>query len=280
MLNNFFVLISVWFLAACASLGPFSKDGEEVKLRLSAEPGKSAETRYYSTSRILTYTDKQLVKDRTETVDFTVLNQFQKVDEKTGTLHFTSTTTRKDGMVPLHDLAFPEKDEVIDYVIKNTGEIIKAGRFPAQSIFFVPSVPIPDDPVKVGDTWTLEHVWRSSRDGVPLKLEIAAILKDLVTCEKNKKCADIEISGHVNLVIPPDRARASFASRVWGRMLFSLERGDVLWTQTRSREEMVSAQDRITVNSCMVSELKAGANFKTQLECEPKEEAVTKVPAL
>ncbi len=278
-MNLRFIVLTAFLVTGCSTIGK-SSSGNSVSLRFNAEAGKSSETRYFSTSRILTYTDKQLIKDRTETVDFTVINQFKKVDEKTDTIHFSSTTTRKDGTVQLHDLAFPEKDEVIDYVIRSTGEVVKAGRFPMQSIFFVPSVPIPDDRVEIGDTWTMEHVWSSARDGVPLKLEVVAILKDIVKCEKNKRCADIEISGHVNLLLAPDNPGARFDSRVWGRMLFSLERGDVLWAQTRSKEEMVHSGDRVSVNSCMVSEMKAGSNFKTKLECEPKEEAVNQVPTL
>lgn len=275
----FLLLFISAVLLGCSTAGKSRPGGESITLLFNPKPGTQTETRYFNTSRVLTYSDAQLVKDRTESVDFTVASQVKKADEKENTLHISTTTVRKDGVVPLHDLAFPEKGEVLDYIVKTNGQVLKAGKFPPTSIFYVPSVPIPAGPVQVGDTWTLEHVWNSARDGIPLRLEIAAILKDIVTCEKTKKCADLEVSGHVNVMLQPN-SPAKFESKIWGRMLFSLDRGDVIWSQTRSREEMAYGAERVSVNSCMISEMKDGANPRTKLECEPKEEAVLKVPSL
>lgn len=277
-----FILSLIFSLAftACAS-GPRSADnGQEIEIRLKGVSGALSETRYANRSHILTYADGQLVRDRNEAVDFVVANEIMQGDPRSDMITFYSTTVAKDGPVALHDLAFPEKNETIDYVVKETGEILKAGPFPQSSIFFVPAVPIPKDRVKVGDTWSLEHVWRSSRDGVPLRLEILAILKDIVKCEGTKQCADLEISGHVNLVLPPDAADARFSSKVWGRMLFSLDRGDVLWSQTRSLEDMSHSKGRILVSSCMTSELKSGGGYRAPKGCDPVEQAVTKIPSL
>jgi len=261
----------------CASRGGSrsSAGNGAVTIRFNPKAGVQTETRYFNTSRILTYSDSQLIKDRTETVDFTVATKVSHSDAET--VHLSATTVSKDGVVPLHDLAFPEKGEVLDYIVKTTGQVVKAGKLPPQSIFFVPSVPIPEKPVEVGDTWTLEHVWNSARDGIPLRLEIAAVLKNIVTCEKTKKCVDLEVSGHVTVMLQVN-SKAKFDSKIWGRMLFSLDRGDVIWSQTRSREEMSHGTERVTVNSCMISEMKDGPQLRTQLECEPKETPVTSVP--
>ncbi len=257
-----------------------SKATEGVDIRFKGQPGKTYEARYYSSSRILTYSESQLIKDRTEAVDFTVKSEIKSFDPAAETIGFTTTTIKKDGVVPLHDLAFPEKGEVIEYLIKSTGEVLKAGDFPSQSIFFVPAMPIPKQKVQVGDTWPMEFVWASAREGIPLKLEVIGILKEVKSCNNGHTCADVEISGHVNLLINPDAANAKFVSRIWGRMLFDLDRGDVTWSQTRSREEMTTKTDRVLVSSCMVSETKSEKGFRTKVECEPREEAVTQVPSL
>lgn len=251
-----------------------------MEIRFKGEAGKTYETKYFSTSRILTYSENQLIKDRTEAVEFTVANKIEKVDPAAQTIAYSSTTTKKDGVIPLHDLAFPEKGEVINFIIKTTGEVLKAGDFPPQSIFYVPAMPIPKTKVEIGDTWPMEFVWASARDGIPLKLEVVGILKDIKSCNGGHTCADVEISGHVNLVINPDVVNARFESKIWGRMLFDLERGDVTWSQTRSREEMTTKTDRVLVSSCMVSETKSEKGFRTNVQCEPKEEPITSVPPM
>lgn len=275
------LLLALLFIAGCSTTGNRSVSaGSPVALYLKGQPGSTSESRYHSSSRILTYTGGQLVKDRKEAVDFTVWNNVVAADPDAGFLQVRQTTISKEGPVKLHDLAFPELNETIEYVVRSTGEVLKAGKFPQSSIFFVPSVPIPKTEVKPGDTWVLEHVWRSSRDGVPLKLEILAILKQLVKCDGDDICADLEISGHVELVLPPEASEARFSSKLWGRMLFGLGRGDVLWSQTRSVEDVIHEKGRVIVNSCMISELKTSNQYKTPKGCEPIEEPITAVPVL
>jgi hypothetical protein len=275
-LSPLFVLL----LSACASSGGVSGSQDAVTLLLKGKAGTESDTRYSSSSHVLTYTDGQLIRDRNETVDFVVRNKVQRYEPQLGVVQFQSKTISKDGPGSLHDLAFPEMGEVIDYAVKSSGEVLMAGPLPPSSLFFVPSVPIPKEPVQVGDVWVLEHVWRSSRDGVPLRLEVAAILKDIVKCDGGGRCADLEISGHVRLVLPPDSKDARFISKLWGRMLFSLERGDVIWSQTRSFEDISHSKGRVTVNSCMTSEMKIGGGYRTPHGCEPGDVPVLEVPKL
>ncbi len=270
-------------LMGCTSTGsagaPSSVEGP-VTIEFKGAPGQTVETRYFSHARILSYGDRQLLRDRSESVDFTVNTHFTEYDVKNQLLRFEARTVRKDGTVPLHDFAFPELNEVIAYEVRSNGEVLKAGSFPRQSLFFVPSLPIPDRPVSVGDTWSMEHTWTSAKEGIPLSLEVVGILKNVLKCDGGKRCADIEISGHVSLVREPTAKGARFESRVWGRMLFSIERGDVVWSEMRSQEEMGVQSDRMVVSSCMVSETKLGAKYKTEFNCEPGEKPVDKIPAL
>ncbi len=268
-------------LVGCATLGgPSGSLPKAVEIRFKGKAGETTETRYFSNSHILSYEAQQLLRDRTEGVDFSVNSHVSKFDEKGKILSFELRTIRKDGTVALHDLAFPELNEEIDYVVRSTGEVLHAGRYLTQSLFYVPAMPIPAGPVEVGDTWTMDHTWLSAKDAIPMKLEVVGILKDIVVCEKVKICADIEISGHVGLVAAPTVAGAHFESRLWGRMLFSIERGDVIWSEMRSDENMTMPGDRMAVTSCMVSETKLGADYKTAFACDPSEQGVGKIPRL
>lgn len=266
-------------LCACSSATKSADPGHPIELEFKAKAGESAETRYVSNSRSLVYEDKQLLRDRTESVDFTVQTYYQGFDPTNKLLKFKVKTISKDGQVDLHEMAFPELFEEIDYIQRSTGEILKAGNYSPQGLFYVPSLPMPHGPVQVGDTWAMEHTWVSSRDAIPLRLEVIGILKGIVPCEK-KQCADMEISGGVNLVAVPTIPGAKFESRVWGRLLFSLERGDVMWSEMRSQEEMTIPGSRTVVSSCMTSEMKAGEKFKTGFACDPKDAPVTTTPKL
>lgn len=268
-------------LVGCATAGSHVPGVKSVTLEFKGRDGESVDTRYYSNSRLYTYENGQLVRDRTEAVDFTVNSRVIHEDSTKHIVHFISRTTRKDGTaVDLHDLAFPELNEQIDYVIRGNGEVLQAGHYPPQSLYFVPSLPIPDHPVSVGDTWTMSHAWISGKDGVPLRLDVVAILKDIVSCEGDKVCGDVEISGHVMLMATPNAPDARFVSRMWGRMLFSTARGDVIWSDVRSHEEMGTPDELLKVDSCMLSETKMTATYKTQFACEPGAKPVEKVPQL
>lgn len=266
-------------LAGCASK-PIERAGgpvpRVVEIAFKGRPGTMSELHYHSHARTRKFAEAQITNDRSEIVDFDVQTAVQNFSENQ--IASTIKTVKKDGSVPLHDLAFPELGEELDYVMRTDGRILKAGAFPPHSIFFVPSLPTPGRPVEIGDTWPLEHVWHSGRENIPLKLAIIGILKDIVPCEQ-AYCADIEVSGRVNLAIPPNAIGARFESRLWGRLLFSLDRGDVIWSEMRSREEMAVQADRTIVDSCMVSEIKrAGKGYVSRFDCEPKEQPVAQVP--
>lgn len=261
--------------------GGTGQTGPAVEIALKGKDGDVSDTRYYSSSRVLTYNGEQLVRDKTESVDFTVRTEYKFYDPKLGVLKFKVKTTRKDGKVELHDMAFPELHEEIDYIVAGkTGQVIQAGAYSPEGIFYIPSIPMPKEPVRVGDTWAMQHVWYSSGEAIPLRLDIVGILKDIVSCDGGKQCADIEISGGVELEKMTTTKGSKFESKLWGRMLFSIERGDVIWSEMRSTEEMSVPGERVSVTSCTVSETKLTKNFKTDFVCEPKTVAITKIPKL
>jgi hypothetical protein len=274
------LIVPFLVLAACASQSTRSGLPSAVVLEFRGKPGETTDTRYYSNAHISTYEGPQLIRDRLEGVDFTVASHVSEFEPVGKLLKFEVRTTRKDGSVDLHDLAFPELNEEIEYVIRSNGEVLKAGRFPPQSLFYVPSMPIPKGAVAVGDTWTMSHVWYSAHDAVPLQLDVVGILKEIMPCEGGKVCADVEVSGHVNLVNRPTTIGSKFESRLWGRLLFSLERGDVIWSEMRSEEEFGVPGQRMAVRSCMLSETDLGRELKTKFACDPDKDEILKTPAL
>src|SRR6185312_536216 len=144
-------LVFLLLAAGCATMKKsYYPMPKTVVLSFHGKPGAVSETRYYSNSRILSYEEQQLVRDRYEGVDFTVDTHVQDYSPQDGVLKFDVKTVRKDGTASLHDLAFPELDEQMDYVIRSNGDVLQAGLYPPQSLFYVPSMPIPDHPVAVG----------------------------------------------------------------------------------------------------------------------------------
>jgi hypothetical protein len=273
-----FFVLAAGISSGCSTLSRgFAGAGQAMRIEVKGSPGTSTETRYYSNSNVKTFSDGQLLRDKQEIVDFTTVTQIKAFDPLEKVLTFSVRTTEKDGTVQLNDLAFPEKFEVIDYMVRTDGSVLKAGKHPPQSLFFVPSLPVPKEEVRVGDTWVMEHTWFSSREGIPLRLEVVGILKGIIPCA-GKYCADIEVSGGVKLVKVATAESARFESRVWGRLLYSPDRGDIIWSEMRSQEEMAVDSDKFTVLSCMVSESKISAKYKTKLECAPAVAPVDVVP--
>jgi hypothetical protein len=274
------VLVALVFvLSGCTSLSkkrPAGPVPQQVNIAFKGKIGETTETLYHSDSRTRVYTGTQVTHDRTEVVDFDVDTTVTGASDKT--ISANVKTVRKDGTVDLHDLAFPELGEEIAFILRSNGEIIKAGKHPPTSIYFVPSLPVPDHAVAVGDTWPLEHSWISGRDQIPLTLQVIGILKGIDACDGGY-CADVEVSGNVLLGTGPLSAGSRFESRVWGRVLFSLDRGDVVWSEMRSSQEMTSPTDRTIVTSCMSSVMRVNAKV-SRLDCEPDEKPVEKVPEI
>ena len=82
------------------------------------------------------------------------------------------------------------------------------------------------------------------------------------------------------MVREPTTIGSRFGSRLWGRLLFSLDRGDVIWSEMRSEEEMGVPGHHMKVRSCMLSETKIASAYKTKFECDPDQDAILKTPEL
>ena len=271
---------SMGLLTGCQSASKrlHPKDpGKAVSIDLKGSEGLVRETLYHSHSYIKEFELEQIVKEKDEIVDFTVEEKFRK-PRKEGTIAIDVTSKDKDGIVDLHDLAFPEVEEVINYVYDKKGNVLLAGGYPEQSIFYVPPMPLPSKPVEVGDTWDSESEWISLKNGIPLKVGIVGILKNLYECAEDT-CADIEISGSVE-VLGMKKVDVSFLSEISGRVLYNVDKGTPLWSLIRSTEDLRLKDSRTSVQSCVISKLKipensvAFLNLPDELKCKPKTDKV------
>ncbi len=264
--------------SGCAGFGLKSgvKIPKQVTLELKGGARQIDENQYYSFSHITDFEDGQKVREREEAVEFRVRETVTGYNATQGTISVVAETLSKDGTVDLHDLAFPEKGEEIEYVFTKSGKVLKAKPFPPDSVFYVPPIPLPKEPVQVGDTWTLDHAWVGMKNGIPLGVHMVAILKDILPCGKGV-CADVEVSGDVE-VIGIKRSQADFNSKLWGRMWISVERGTVVWSEVRSKERMVVPRQRTDVVSCMISRLDEPKEWKAPERlpkiCRPSDQPV------
>jgi hypothetical protein len=163
------------------------------------------------------------------------------------------SVVHKDGLVDLHSLGFPEVNEELFFRFATDGRVLKAGDYSATSVFYVPPLSLPPRAVTVGESWELNHAWVSKENGIPLGLEIVTILKQVVQCGSDL-CADLEISGSVKIDAPTSKD-LDFISDVRGRMLFSIDRGVIVWSLVNNRERLTTKESVLKVKGCMVARL-------------------------
>lgn len=270
------------FSLGCSSFSLKAKSGSFLP-RMKSQVGATSNTRYYSHAQIRNFEAGQLVREKQEIVDFNVVNTTTALHPAEEAHTMKVKTVRKDGTAPLHELAFPELNEEIEMKVNSRAKILKAGDFAPDSLFFIPVLPLPEKPVEVGDTWTLTHYWVTESSGIPLVLDLIGILKEARPCLKGDTCLDIEINGKVLVASESRRSDSFFDGTVWGRMIFAMNRGDVVWSETRGAEDIRIGSDRMVVASCLISQIQ---NEKTVIRkndgfsCKPSREPVTETPAL
>jgi len=90
-------------------------------------------------------------------------------------------------------------------------------------------------------------------------LDMVTIFKEVYACG-GQACADLEISGRVKILRANKKVR--FRSNISGRLLFSIEKGAIVWGHIRNSEVLTTAEQKVAVESCLDSIL-----------VEPKNEA-------
>ena len=237
---------------------------EPVELKLKARLGQVEKTKFNSASVTEVFENGSLTNIREESVDFTAKAEIMKLVNTNEFIERLSTS-QKDGQIDLHDFAMPEIGEELWVTYDSQAKILKAGNFPANSLYFVPPVSLPAEKQGVGATWTMEARWVTEQ-GVPLSLKLLSILKGFIVCGEKEVCADIELSGEVTL----DAHEANSASlsdvnfeSLWqGRLFFALERGSILWSLVESHEAWDADKVHREVRSCLESTLVEATTFK------------------
>ncbi len=220
-----------------------------VELRLKADPARVEKVNYFHRSSSRSFEDNQVRTQKDETLEFTSQAETVKVEADKGRFTQVITTSNKQGNGDLNDFAMPEVGEKLEVTASQRGKILKSGDYPENSIFFVSPISLPETPVTIGDTWTMQANWLSLGEMVPYKLDMVSILKGFWKCGKNR-WAEIEISGEVGLQGPIAQAM-SFKS-VWrGRVYFDIDAGTVAWSRVDSDESFISGNVRREVDSCL-----------------------------
>jgi hypothetical protein len=252
---------------------------QPVKLELSQELGQFDITRYRYHSSKATLGERKIKVKRDEIVDFKIRSEVRGLTPS-GLIQLQVKTLEKEGPVELNDLAYPELNETIDFTLTKNAQVVKAGSYSSDSIFYVQPIPLPEKPVNKGDTWAVEHAWLSRHNGIPLKLELVAILSRFVECGPQDTCADIELSGRVTL--PPGLIKGSLDSKVFGRLLFALKKGLIVWSEIRTDEDLSTPGEKVEIASCMESVIDTPSAYvwgaKKKPFCSPQTEFSNQLP--
>lgn len=243
------------------------KDAGPVLLRLKADPKRIEKVAYTHRMRSTSYEDLEIRHQKEELFDFLSQAETLKVESDGETFTQRITVLKKEGNANLHDFAMPEINEKLDVVADSRGRIIRSGDYPANSIFYVPPISLPEGPVKVGDTWTMQASWLSIDEMVPYQLDMVSILKNIWECGKDR-CAEIEISGEVRLQGP--LAQAIVFKSMWrGFLLFNIDAGTLVWSRVDSEEQLLSGNVRRSVTSCLEASMVEPVELKLMTNEKP-----------
>ncbi len=273
--------LSLWLLilTGCATAsGPGSSltsvdQKEAIELKLVSTPGRLEKSTYHSHVRTKVYQSGQITNEKDEVMDFKVESEGLAGEAN---INQMIRVVEKDGFADLHDMAFPEIGEELIVTLNPNGKVLKAGDYPRNSIFYVPPVSLPDRPVRVGDTWTLDSKWMSLKNGLPMHLSLISIFKGLYRCGVGDLCADLEISGGVKLMDPLPTG-IKLTSNIQGRLLFNVNRGTLLWGDVRSEESFRQGEIWVHVSSCLESVLEepnAERLVGESADCQPLDSRV------
>ena len=252
------IFISLNLLANCQSNRfrtlPKVDVTKPVKLALVPEIGREERTQFHSRAVNRIYKDGRLLKKVEDVLDFQIESEVLEVDPMADRIEYRVRSRNKKGDGDLREFAFPEPGEKLKIVMNSRTEVMEAGKYPKDSIFYVPTLPLPKYKVEKGDSWKMNAEWVTNTQKFPLKMEVVGILKEYRKCE-NSHCAIIEISGEVELNGVKD-PQLKLDSEIKGYMVFSLARGSVIWSHVRSDQTFYIGNIRNVMNSCLTSYIK------------------------
>jgi hypothetical protein len=264
-------LLTLVLTAACAHAPqvteppPVTSFTGAVNLLLKSVKGRKELTSNCSHTVTETFEDKGILHKRIEIIDFMVETLTKEVLAN-GNLRQDTTTIKRDGPGSLHDLAYPELGEVLDLELTPTGKVLKAGKYPPGSLFYLPSIPLPDHAVKQNEDWFTSNTWKSEVSGAPLSVELHQKITGIKKCGEHS-CFNIVVTGEVHFPKLPSKTK--FSHLIRGRYLFDGESGLVPWSEFLSDEELQGGAARAVVHAKLRSELVEPRGYRTINREEP-----------
>jgi hypothetical protein len=231
---------------------------EPVELRLKSKQGRIEKVAYLHNSFAKSYEDAEIKNQKDESLEFT--SQTETVSDAPGKFTQVVQVIHKDGTADLHDFAMPEMGEKLEITTSVQGKILKAGDYPTNSVYYVSPVSLPEGPVSLGDTWTMQSNWLSLDEMVPFQLDMVSILKGFWACGKDR-CAEIEIQGDVSLQGKLVKSM-TFKSTWRGRIYFDIDAGTVVGSRVDSDEDMSAEKVHRQIKSCLAAVLLEPAELR------------------
>lgn len=222
---------------------------EQVELKLQNSPSKEI-TAYQAKLYQKEFKNTDLVREKQSIVDFKVLTKKLKKTKK-NLLIWELETIKKNGVFPLNTMAFPELNQKIPFTLKQNGQVVHAGSFHEDSIFYSPLIVLPDSKVSTGDTWANEFRWRDSDDSPVYEMKVVSTHKGYVKCGK-QTCVDLDVSGSVD-ILGLDKEKNDFRSLMQGRIYFDIEKGRIVYAHMSSEDEFITEEFRTESQSCLSS---------------------------
>ena len=264
--KNMKSIILLVILSCVATSCSHLKPKPEVELRLKALDQKLS-TNYYSKSVSQQVKNRSFATEQESELRFTEIKSYLPEESGEERLAFQVEVKDKDGEAKMHEMAFPEPGEEVLMIYRPDATVVSAGDFSEDSVFYLPSLSLPEDPVRVGDTWHSFYEWVSGESGIPFSLELVTIFKEIKPCG-DSSCALLEVSGatKMNHASIGDQ----FSSEVSGFILFDIDRGLTLSTDMKSQEEINMDKVLLRSSSCLMSRVESSKEDKV-LECDPKD---------
>jgi len=249
-----YIVVSVCLILGCVGPGPKSTGytpGQAVKLRLVPSLYYEETTQYHSRAVNRIFQGGTLQKKSNDDLDFQVKTTITKVDPIERRIALRVESLSKSGDGDLREFAIPEIGERLELILSDRAEVIQAGEYPKDSIFYLPTISLPKGEVSIGDSWVLNSTWVTAQQNIPLKMEMVSILKKIEPCDK-EHCALVEIDGEVTLKEPHPK-ELGLQSRIRGYLQFSLESGSVVWSFVQSNQTFTVGSIVNKYESCLVS---------------------------
>lgn len=249
------------------------ENSTRVHLGLRGKVGSTDKLELYSKTVSQNITPDKLLRQTEESVYFKLSQKTTQVDDKKN-VHQSLVTTFKEGSLNLHDMAYPELNEVMPFVFDSEGKVVSVGNFQEGSLFYVSPLPLPNKEVSVGDTWPYETTWWSEQSNTMMKIEILFVLKKILKCFKDELCVAIAWSGKVSpessvkKPIEPMLPKL-FESKLQGYSILRLETGTQIWSYIKNSESLKIEDVDLKVYSCIKSVLDDPAVKKEKPYCDP-----------